>query len=268
MELCEVLLDGRAVHRTPAKELARTLGLLPQSPIAPEGITVADLVGRGRHPHQGIFSRWNREDDAAVAAALEATQTVEIPVGREVTVYFTVRTADTEGNVRFVATAAGNGEQSRSTTNVGIRADLPEVSVENAGAVGSATLEVPAKEIDQFRPETVRRTVRISPYPLVQFAGKLEHLLHYPYGCLEQTTSSAFPLIYIGDIAKALDPALLDPKKGRDPAAMVQAGLRRIATMQLPGGGFTLWPGGRDVHLWGSLYATHFLVEAKRAGHP
>ncbi|SDE66478.1 iron complex transport system ATP-binding protein [Blastococcus fimeti] len=73
-----VLLDGRAVHRMPAKELARTLGLLPQSPIAPEGITVSDLVGRGRHPHQGVFSRWSREDDAAVAAALEATQTTEL----------------------------------------------------------------------------------------------------------------------------------------------------------------------------------------------
>ncbi|WP_116451454.1 ABC transporter ATP-binding protein [Blastococcus litoris] len=73
-----VLLDGRSVHRMPAKELARTLGLLPQSPIAPEGITVADLVGRGRHPHQGVFTRWSREDDAAVAAALEATQTTEL----------------------------------------------------------------------------------------------------------------------------------------------------------------------------------------------
>ncbi|MFD5204111.1 ABC transporter ATP-binding protein [Streptomyces sp. NPDC058375] len=70
-----VVLDGKEVHRLPAKELARTLGLLPQSPIAPEGITVSDLVGRGRHPHQGIFSRWNEQDDAAVAAALEATAT-------------------------------------------------------------------------------------------------------------------------------------------------------------------------------------------------
>jgi iron complex transport system ATP-binding protein len=70
-----VVLDGREVHRMPAKELARTLGLLPQSPVAPEGITVLDLVGRGRHPHQGLFSRWRHEDDVAVAAALEATRT-------------------------------------------------------------------------------------------------------------------------------------------------------------------------------------------------
>ncbi|MFJ9187287.1 MULTISPECIES: ABC transporter ATP-binding protein [Streptomyces] len=70
-----VVLDGKEVHRLPAKELARTLGLLPQSPVAPEGITVSDLVGRGRHPHQSVFSRWNETDDAAVAAALEATHT-------------------------------------------------------------------------------------------------------------------------------------------------------------------------------------------------
>ncbi|MFD0900556.1 ABC transporter ATP-binding protein [Actinomadura sediminis] len=70
-----VVLDGREVHRMPAKELARTLGLLPQSPIAPEGITVLDLVSRGRHPHQGVFARWNAKDDAAVASALDATRT-------------------------------------------------------------------------------------------------------------------------------------------------------------------------------------------------
>ncbi|WP_079184531.1 ABC transporter ATP-binding protein [Streptomyces uncialis] len=73
-----VVLDGKEVHRLPAKALARTLGLLPQSPVAPEGITVGDLVGRGRHPHQRVFSRWNAEDDAAVAAALEATDTTAL----------------------------------------------------------------------------------------------------------------------------------------------------------------------------------------------
>lgn len=73
-----VILDGREVHRTPAKELARTLGLLPQSPIAPEGITVVDLVGRGRNPHQTMFHRWNKNDDAAVAAALSVTRSLEL----------------------------------------------------------------------------------------------------------------------------------------------------------------------------------------------
>ncbi|WP_435747678.1 ABC transporter ATP-binding protein [Nocardioides sp. SYSU DS0663] len=74
----QVLLDGKQVHRMPAKELARTLGLLPQAPTAPEGITVSDLVGRGRNPHQRLLSRWTAADDAAVAAALEATDTVEL----------------------------------------------------------------------------------------------------------------------------------------------------------------------------------------------
>ncbi|MEU5907268.1 ABC transporter ATP-binding protein [Micromonospora sp. NPDC047527] len=73
-----VLLDGKEVHRLPAKQLARTLGLLPQSPTAPEGITVADLVGRGRNPHQRVLSRWSKQDDAAVAAALDATQTADL----------------------------------------------------------------------------------------------------------------------------------------------------------------------------------------------
>lgn len=74
----QVLLDGKSIHRTPSRDLARTLGLLPQSPIAPEGITVADLVSRGRHPHQGLFSRWTRQDDEAVDSALAATKTFEL----------------------------------------------------------------------------------------------------------------------------------------------------------------------------------------------
>ncbi|GHC78963.1 ABC transporter ATP-binding protein [Nocardiopsis terrae] len=73
-----VLLDGQEVHRLQPKAVARTLGLLPQSPVAPEGITVSDLVGRGRHPHQRMLSRWSRQDDEAVAEALETTRTVDL----------------------------------------------------------------------------------------------------------------------------------------------------------------------------------------------
>ena len=67
------VLDGETLHRIPSKQLARVLGLLPQSPTAPEGIAVADLVGRGRHPHQKTLARWNRRDYEVVAASLEAT---------------------------------------------------------------------------------------------------------------------------------------------------------------------------------------------------
>jgi iron complex transport system ATP-binding protein len=73
-----VVLDGRDLHRLPTKEVARTLGLLPQSPVAPEGIAVADLVARGRHPHQGFLSRWSAEDDAAVEEALRLTDTTSL----------------------------------------------------------------------------------------------------------------------------------------------------------------------------------------------
>ncbi|QDC08048.1 ABC transporter ATP-binding protein [Oceanicola sp. D3] len=72
-EAGEVLLDGQPVHAVPPRRLAQRLGLLPQSPIAPEGITVLDLVSRGRHPHQGLFGRWTAADEAAVAEALEMT---------------------------------------------------------------------------------------------------------------------------------------------------------------------------------------------------
>lgn len=73
-----VTLDGRDVGRMPRRELARRLGVLPQSSIAPDGVTVAELVGRGRFPHQGWFGRHTSDDDAVVAEALAATGVAEL----------------------------------------------------------------------------------------------------------------------------------------------------------------------------------------------
>jgi len=82
-----VTLDGKDIHSRPARELARTLGLLPQHPAAPDGITVRDLVGRGRYPHQGFFRSWGARDvsqnERAVQRALEATATLDL-AGRNV----------------------------------------------------------------------------------------------------------------------------------------------------------------------------------------
>jgi iron complex transport system ATP-binding protein len=69
----QVILDGRDIHLMAAKDVARSLGLLPQSAIAPDGISVADLVARGRYPHQSFLRQWSSADEAAVANAMAAT---------------------------------------------------------------------------------------------------------------------------------------------------------------------------------------------------
>lgn len=73
-----VLLDGDDVRSLPTREVARRLGLLPQQPVVPEGVTVLELVERGRHPHHGLFRTWSRADEDAVASALERTDLVDL----------------------------------------------------------------------------------------------------------------------------------------------------------------------------------------------
>ena len=74
----EVVLDGRSIHTLPVKQVARRLGLLPQSAIVPETITVRDLVGRGRFPHQSFLRQWSEADRLAVEKALAATEVTEL----------------------------------------------------------------------------------------------------------------------------------------------------------------------------------------------
>ncbi|WP_069814304.1 ABC transporter ATP-binding protein [Streptomyces sp. TP-A0874] len=73
-----VLLDGQLIGSLPAKKVARTLGLLPQSSIAPDGILVADLVARGRYPHQGLLRQWSQEDERVVQESMAATGVSEL----------------------------------------------------------------------------------------------------------------------------------------------------------------------------------------------
>ncbi|GAA4164661.1 ABC transporter ATP-binding protein [Gryllotalpicola daejeonensis] len=77
-----VTLDGADVRGIPGRRLARMLGILPQEPIAPEGVTVAELVMRGRHPHQGVFGGRSPQDEAVVAEALRLTDTLELASSR------------------------------------------------------------------------------------------------------------------------------------------------------------------------------------------
>jgi len=73
-----VYLDGKAITAMPSKEVARRLGLLPQTPIAPDGITVADLVGRGRYPHQRLLRQWSHNDESVVRRAMDSTGVLDL----------------------------------------------------------------------------------------------------------------------------------------------------------------------------------------------
>jgi len=73
-----VLLDGESIHDVHTRDVAKSMALLPQSPVAPDGLLVRDLVGRGRHPHQRWFSQWSPEDERIVELALEMTDTAEL----------------------------------------------------------------------------------------------------------------------------------------------------------------------------------------------
>lgn len=73
-----IVLDGRSIVELPAKDLARRLGLLPQTAIAPDGIAVADLVARGRYPHQSFLRQWSKADEVAVEQAMRATQVTDL----------------------------------------------------------------------------------------------------------------------------------------------------------------------------------------------
>ncbi|MEV0093176.1 ABC transporter ATP-binding protein [Streptomyces sp. NPDC050738] len=73
-----VLLDGQTIGSMPAKKVARTLGLLPQSSISPDGITVADLVARGRYPHQGLLRQWSPEDERVVDESMTSTGVADL----------------------------------------------------------------------------------------------------------------------------------------------------------------------------------------------
>lgn len=72
----EVLLDGKAIHSLPTKQLAKQLGILPQGPTAPEGLTVYELVAQGRYPHQSFFQQWSPEDEEVTREAIAATNMV------------------------------------------------------------------------------------------------------------------------------------------------------------------------------------------------
>ncbi|HEX9979987.1 MAG TPA: MG2 domain-containing protein [Flavobacterium sp.] len=104
-------------------------------------------------------------------------------------------------------------------------------------------------------------TLEISSMPAIDLNRRLQYLIEYPHGCVEQTTSAVFPQIFLNDFAD------LDAQRKNSVQKNVTAGIKRLGGFQLPNGGFAYWPGNPAADDWGTSYAGHFLIEAEKKGY-
>jgi len=172
------------------------------------------------------------------------------------------------GSVKISATGLkGTSETFTETIELPVR---PAASLEKrtgSGVIaGGATLPLNLKT--DFLPASLSSRLVVSRSPLTEFSKDLRYLLQYPYGCLEQTVSAAFPQLYYADLA-----ATLQQKTGTGPQAQrynpnyhVQEAIRKMVAMQLYNGSLSYWPGGDYDNWWATAYAAHFLQEAQQAG--
>ncbi len=104
--------------------------------------------------------------------------------------------------------------------------------------------------------------LEVSSIPPINLESRLEYLISYPHGCIEQTTSAVFPQLYVNQLINL--PATDKDKISKN----INAGIKSLNSFQMTNGGFTYWPGSNDVSIWGTNYAGHFLIEAEKAGYP
>ena len=201
--------------------------------------------------------------DGPVTVTGPAKQSLRLAAGEEKNLLFTLEAGEAIGKVSFTLTASGKNVQVEHTEELPVRPPVPFTQHLFSGTV-TADQPLVVKVEDEWFPGTEEYTLTLAPFPDLQLAGSLRYLLQYPYGCLEQITSKIFPLLYFDDLARI---AGSDVFKGGNAATFLQAGIEIIESMSLRDGSFLYWPGGTYGNTWSSIYATHFLVEARKAGY-
>jgi len=198
-----------------------------------------------------------------VETPVPTSQSVMLSPKEEGQVIFTINAKNLMGKVTFNLSANGAGEKVSETTDVPLRPASPPITLTGSGVVKAGItgkFTFPANWI----PGTVDFELTASSLPAMQFAGSLQYLLQYPYGCVEQTTSRLFPLLYFNDMVKAIEPRLFGAKS---PDYFITEGITKLVSMQLPTGDFSFWPSAGYGNAWTSIYVSHFLVEARKAGY-
>jgi uncharacterized protein YfaS (alpha-2-macroglobulin family) len=197
------------------------------------------------------------------SGGLPFSQAISLEPKEEGQVIFSLKAQETMGKVTFTLSAAGGGEKTAMITDVPIRPPAPAITLTGSGVVKAGSesrFTIPGDWI----PDTAEFDLTLSSFPAMQFAGSLQYLLRYPYGCCEQTTSRLFPMLYFNDMAQLVEPELFGTKSVD---YFVEEGITRLENMQMSSGDFAFWPGSDHSSPWASTYVSHFLVEARKAGY-
>jgi len=189
-----------------------------------------------------------------VPAMLAAGRQLAVPVG--------LKAGTTPGRATVRCVVTGGAERFEETVELAVRPPAALAGAAGAGVLAAgaqAWLRPPADWLAQ----PFEMQLWCAARPSIQLSGALNYLLQYPYGCIEQTVSMGFPLLYLADLARELRPESV----GRmETGHLVGECVLRALSMQRGIGGFAAWPTDGAIYSWGSLYATHFLTEAARAG--
>ncbi|MFL5747441.1 MAG: alpha-2-macroglobulin family protein [Niastella sp.] len=157
----------------------------------------------------------------------------------------------------------GLGEKFTDETEISVRPASPLQVVTGSGSFTGGNAQRLNIPLNDFLPNSTDYQLVVSRSPALELGKQLRYLVSYPYGCTEQTVSTAFPQLYIGDLADQLH----TNEGGKSTANYhVQEAIRKIKLRQLYNGAITLWDGEGTEDWWATIYAAHFLLEAQKAG--
>lgn len=199
-----------------------------------------------------------------LAVTGEERATLKLKDGAAGVVVFRAKAQKAVGAAKVRVIAKAGALESREEADVPMVPAAPLLRTMQRIELTPGTTDL-AAYLKGWLPTTEKSTFWVTNNPYGDTFDHLKHLVKYPYGCIEQTTSSTWPLLYVASLLSNIDPTLLHGKKIED---LVMYGVRRVLSMQTPEGGFAYWPGSTHPTDWGTAYATHMLLDAQKKGYP
>lgn len=249
---------GKAEKTTPVRKPLMVLSSIPRKITPGEKVTIPVTVFAMEPKVKNVSVSLMQNEGFKIIG--EATKKLSFSQPDEQMIYFTIEVLEGVSSTDIKVRANGNGEKASYDVPINIFNPNP-ITTEVTSLVlepnGSQQIDWSAFGIK----DSNTATIEFSSLPAMNFEGRLKYLIQYPHGCVEQTTSSVFPQLYLSDIFDVTG------EKNTKIQYNINAGIDRLKRFIQPNGGLSYWPGNRDTNDWGTTYAGHFLLEANKKGY-